>query len=95
MDDIKQKIINLSAGNPGALTVLCELVNHDPILNIVTIAMIEALKIKGPSIWMLYKDVCGKKIDKTMEVLGEISKDEKYECEIRGQKQNVLTYLRS
>jgi len=95
MDELtKQKIIDLSAGNPGALTVLCELVKYDSALYVITIAMVEALKLKGPSIWILYKDVCGKKIDRTMEVLGEIAKDENYECEFRGQKQNVLAYLR-
>jgi hypothetical protein len=60
-DFVQNKIMNLSAGNWGALTVLKEIVSW-PSSDSVIDALYEQ-NIKGSKIWLLYKDVCKNVID--------------------------------
>ena len=65
----------LSDGNPGAATVLAEILRNGseidpdaahPFLNILHF---DTLAIYGPHIWMLYKNVCSKNLATTMAIL--------------------------
>lgn len=78
----------LGRGNPGALSVLAELHQKQ------AVSLVSKIGITGALIWYLYADVCGKKIDRMIEVLNEMEKDANYSCEFRGKKQNVWMYLR-
>lgn len=86
-DSMFSACAKLSEGNPGALTVLCRVMeignDIDPIGMgaFGFILMLDSFAIYGPRIWMLYKDVCKEDVIKTMAVvrgcqLGLISEDE-------------------
>jgi len=49
---MKSRIIELAKGNPGAVTVLVELIRINPLL----LETLEELNIRGPQIWVAYKD---------------------------------------
>lgn len=52
--DLKEKIVNLSQGNPGAVNVLLRLSTLDDGERIID--RLEELKLRGPGIWIAYKD---------------------------------------
>ena len=58
-------LIDLSQGNPGALTVLLQIKDTD-VLNRVTNALYRN-QIVGPSIWIVYKDYCRSNINQFQE----------------------------
>jgi hypothetical protein len=69
-------IILLADGNPGALTVMMQILMKADVIDpdnelgsIVYLLDLDRLNIWGSRIWMLYKDVCGENITKTLAVL--------------------------
>jgi hypothetical protein len=60
-DSIEDNIVSLSDGNPGAVTVLTQIVQNDPdpreIFN-----TLDDMNIYGSRIWLGYKDYCGEDI---------------------------------
>ena len=83
----REQIVNMSEGNPGAMTVLLNILvhyqNNADGVNIIT--LLDTLEIRGSKIWMLFKDVCDQDLVKMIGVLkahqlGFISK----ECLITG-----------
>lgn len=69
MSNTTYKIISLAQGNPGALTVCASLAraNRSDLLD-----KLESAGIVGPSIWVLYKDICHENIG---NLIGELSQD--------------------
>lgn len=74
-DSISGAIFKISEGNPGALSVLNAILKHgasidpdalDPFL---TILHFDTLGLRGPKAWMLFKDVCGQHVGKTIALL--------------------------
>ncbi len=67
--------IKLAEGNPGAISVIVGILKDgewiDPVGmgGIGTLLMLDTFHIYGSRIWMLYKDVCGQDIIKTMAVI--------------------------
>ncbi len=59
----------MSEGNPGAITVLAEIIKADPITGVIKILNLDSLDIRGSKIWMLYKDCCGQDMDKFFRTL--------------------------
>lgn len=66
----------LSEGNPGALSVIMQCLQQgeaiDPAAGLGPLAALlnlDALGIYGPSIWVLYKDVCREDVTKFLGVL--------------------------
>lgn len=55
-DSIQDAILKLAEGNPGAVTVLIALAKQDP-FGVVQCFKLDDMKIYGPRIWMLYKNV--------------------------------------
>ena len=49
-------LVELAEGNPGALTVCCMLMENKFDLGL---HILEAMNLRGPDIWCLYKDECG------------------------------------
>lgn len=70
-------ITKMSEGNPGALRVLMELLQHGAAIDpdatmgggFASILDLDTLELYGPRIWMLYKDVCQEKLRLTIAVL--------------------------
>lgn len=72
----KEIMLVMAKGNPGALTVLVQLVKRgeqvDPdalIGPMAHILMLDTYNIYEDKIWMLYKDLCGEDISKMIAVL--------------------------
>jgi len=66
-EEVKDRVIKLCAGNPGALRVLIDLVSTqkpDRMLE-----PLEAQGVQGPGIWILYKDICNQQLDALVDLL--------------------------
>lgn len=64
-DNIQRVIVKLSDGNPGALSVLIQIIKNGNIIDPdslntdeMNLFLIDELEIYGPNLWILYKDVC-------------------------------------
>lgn len=75
-DDVQSAIMKLAEGNPGALRVCCDLFKATPEVDpqagfggYTPLLFLDTLNVYGSEIWMLYKDVCGEDIRKTIAVL--------------------------
>lgn len=69
-------IMKLSDGNPGATVVCARLLKESgdidtdsPLGGLGTLLNLDTEHVYGPSIWMLYKDVCKESLWKTVAVL--------------------------
>ena len=76
LDYAVEKLIRVGKGNPGAISVLTEMMRRAPEI----VLHLETLNIVGSRIWMLYKDVCKEDIAKTILLvyankIGIISKE--------------------
>lgn len=81
-------IANLAQGNPGAVTVIMKILTdgiridpYDYAGGFGSVLYMDSMNIRGPKVWMLYKDVCNENIVKTMAMIRAtqlkiISKDE-------------------
>lgn len=72
---LKEAIIFMSEGNPGALRVLCELVKSDPMTGMVDVLHLDDMNIRGSQIWVGYKDYCREDIEKFRVALRERNKE--------------------
>ena len=77
LDTIRHLTVSLSENNPGALSVLKEMWSA-PLIDEVNIrralGTLEAYDIKGPKIWIVYKDLC-------KEDIGQFISDVVYDIE--------------
>lgn len=70
-------ITAISEGNPGAVTVCAGIFRDGPTIDpdagpmggLGPLLNMDSLGIVGPRIWMLYKDVCGERLDVTIAML--------------------------
>lgn len=68
-DSMQDAIVKLSAGNPDALRVLYELLQSDPVMGFMRILDADDMGLKGPSIWLGYKDFAKENLDTFMKAL--------------------------
>lgn len=72
-DSIKDNIISMSDGNPGAITVLTQMVKEDPdpreLFN-----TLDDMNMYGPRLWLGYKDYCEEDISDFIDCI--VSQDE-------------------
>ena len=74
-DTMQDVIFKLSEGNSEALTVCMEVlqkgqtIDPDGIGGAGLLLMFDSLSLYGSKIWMLYKDVCGENLVKTVAML--------------------------
>lgn len=66
-DTFEQFMMKMSEGNPGALTVLMQIVEKDPNLGLLQILNLDDMNVRGTQIWIGYKDHCGENIDLFIE----------------------------
>ena len=78
LDDTAQDmVIKLSEGNPGALTVCMEILQRGGSIDpdgfggggAGLLLLFDSMSLYGSRIWMLYKDVCGEDLVKTVAML--------------------------
>lgn len=62
-DSVQDIIFKMSEGNPGAITVLAQVLKKSD-SGIFQILSLDDMNIRGPQIWVAYKDHCGEDLDK-------------------------------
>jgi hypothetical protein len=75
-DTMQDVIVNMSEGNPGAITVMIQMIKTAPKIDpqsalgpLGPLLNLDTLNIWGSRIWMFYKDVCNEDISKTIGIL--------------------------
>lgn len=64
-----ETIVKMAEGNPGAATVMANMLMKGMIIGIFAL---DELEIYGPSVWVAYKDCCGSDLDKLNERLEKL-----------------------
>ncbi len=82
---LKEIVVSMYEGNPGALRVLMELVAVYPS----TIQMLDDAQIYGTHIYMLHNDCCGGDIDRTVLVILGINEGRISQQDINERLKNV------
>lgn len=93
-DTVKEAMLKMSEGNPGAMTVLIDLINREHLIDpdsalggLGTMLSMDDVDIRGPLIWVCYKDLCGEDLVKMVGLwrgaqLGFVTRDDiKFEIE--------------
>lgn len=62
-DNITAVIVKMSEGNPGALSVLMQLIQRDDPAATMTVLSLDDMNMRGPQIWVGFKDHCGSDIE--------------------------------
>ncbi|MFK5600208.1 hypothetical protein ACFZ8E_24895 [Methylobacterium sp. HMF5984] len=63
-------LYTLSEGNPGALTVIMAAAKHLPSpQDFMFLLSLDDMNIRGPQIWVAYKDICGGNLTKLAELV--------------------------
>lgn len=75
-DSIGDVLAKMSAGNPGAITVLIQMFSKSPEVDpqcafagLGPILSLDTYKIYGPDIWVLYKDICKEDVVRTLAMI--------------------------
>lgn len=71
---LQEAVAVLSEGNPGAMATCCEIIKHGPEIDpagsgIMTLLHIDSLRLYGSRLYMLWNDVCGRDVGKTLAVI--------------------------
>lgn len=66
-DNLQTIMVKMSEGNPGALTVLMAMHKKQGQMAFMEMLSLDDMNIRGPQIWLGYKDHCGEDIDKFLE----------------------------
>lgn len=84
-DTIVDATIKMADGNPGAVTVMAELLKMQD--GFIALAHLDDAGIYGPNIWLAYKDVCGSDINELHNKLFDHkikAELEAYKAKLRG-----------
>jgi hypothetical protein len=60
-------LVTMSEGNPGAITVLSQVLKSDEDLGFLLVLQLDDMNIRGTQVWIGYKDYCGQDIDKFID----------------------------
>ena len=75
-DDVSTVIVKMAEGNPGAASVLGELLQKKGFeKGIQHILSLNDMNIRGSQIWVGYKDHCGMNMDKFVKCIDDRSED--------------------
>lgn len=61
--------VKMSEGNPGATTVMAQLLKHDPDMGFMYLRHLDDMNLRGSAIWVAFKDHCGSDIAKLVQCL--------------------------
>tara|TARA_R110000796_G_scaffold229663_6_gene347095 strand:+ start:3447 stop:3773 length:327 start_codon:yes stop_codon:yes gene_type:complete len=70
-DSMMDVICKLSEGNPGATSVLAMIAKEGGDSAIIMMLTLDDMNMRGPQIWLAYKDHCGEDIGKLAKALFE------------------------
>ena len=66
-DSLQEVVFKMSEGNPGAISILMQLLNNpqvcEPANPFMVILTLDSYEIYGSNIWIMYKDLCGEDIE--------------------------------
>ncbi len=79
-DSIPSAIVKMVEGNPGATSVLAQLIGKEEGLGFIQCLKLDDYGIYGARIWMCYKDLCHENIDNLYMLL----RNNKLQADIRG-----------
>ena len=68
-DTVRDAVMKLSAGNPGAATVCAQIVQADPVTGFMDLLHMDDMGMKGPAIWVGYKDFAGQDLNKFIKAI--------------------------
>lgn len=95
-DDLLTMMTKMSEGNPGGLTVLMQLLKDSPRIDpdaamgpLAHIFNLDSYGIYGSHIWILFKDICGQDITKTITVLRSVQMGLLSQSKVTGAIRNV------
>lgn len=57
-------VVAMAEGNPGAVSVLTQLISRGGGVGIIDVLHLDAAEIYGPNIWIAYKDLCDEDADR-------------------------------
>ena len=63
-DSTQTVLVKMSEGNPGAVSVLMDLLKRDDPAALMTLLTLDDMNMRGPQIWVGYKDHCESDIEK-------------------------------
>ena len=66
---VMDTIVLMAEGNIGAVNVLTQILEKDDPLAIFTILDLDDMGMRGPQIWVGYKDHCGQDIDRFIQAI--------------------------
>ena len=72
---VEDLVFRMSEGNPGGLRVMLEILKTYPTTGVSVILNLEEMNIKGPRIWVGYKDCCDCDLEKFAELVINRDKD--------------------
>lgn len=74
-DSVMDAVVKMAQGNPGAATVLAKIIQADPIGGFIDICHMDDMGLKGPAIWVAYKDFAKNDLTVLTEAVRSRSKD--------------------
>lgn len=64
---VKDAIIIMSEGNPGAINVMMSLLNADYDVGVLLLLDMDDMNLRGSRIWIAFKDHCGSNLAKFID----------------------------
>lgn len=71
-NNLEDKIISMSDGNPGAINFLMKLVETDIGIGLTVIKQLDGYNVRGAKLYMLWNDVCYRNLKNVFKVMDEI-----------------------
>lgn len=91
-DNVNDMICKLAEGNPGALNTLFEIMNYyggNPYRYLEKFLLIDAMKLYGSHLYMLWNDCCDRNTKKVLKVIEEYQKENITNDDINERIKNV------
>jgi hypothetical protein len=63
-DSVADVVVKMSQGNPGAISVMAQIIDGDAAKGLFDLLNMDDMGMRGPAIWIGYKDHCGEDIER-------------------------------
>ena len=68
-DTLSDTAVTMSEGNAGAATVIGQVLQNDPEKGLLDLLRINDMNMRGPQIWVAYKDHCGQDLEQFLNAV--------------------------
>ena len=68
-DSVRDIMVKMSEGNPGALTVLTLLIKEDEMNLVTRILALDTMNLYGCKLYMLWNDCCDRDLEKVKDII--------------------------